>query len=280
MEIKDFSDISYLLPPITKTTEPDSWESEDSALELDFMVLAIEYERSMKRENFDKAADCITQLIEMSKQNPRDFPAYRNEFAELHLKRAYAYAMAKDYDAAVNDLQWIEQHAPVSSGNQAEVLEGIVQLLQGKEATLLQKQAAKGNLLAMLLANQPENLEAPKTEWVILPREEQIQKLVEGRHYTLAIEQIDKMDLHTWDWQKRMQNDKWIALRGVCYALKGNHLQAINELKDHGYYASYNKELAVIYAMAGEKERAEKALKKQFEPDMQSGLIRQWMAKS
>ena len=58
MEIKNFSDISYLLPPITKTTEPDSWDpvSGDSGLQLDFMVLAMEYARSMKRENFAKAA--------------------------------------------------------------------------------------------------------------------------------------------------------------------------------------------------------------------------------
>lgn len=282
MNVKDLSDISYLLPPMTKTTEFDSFDTvtEDSGLYLDYAVLAMEYARSMKRGDYAKAADCATQMIEMMKQHPDPYQARGYEFTTLHLNRAHAYVMAKDYDAATNDLQWVEQHAPIAEGNKAKVVEGMIHLLQGSNSTVLREQAAKGNLLAMLLANQPENLEPPKTEWMVLPREERIQKLVEGRHYEKAIEEIDKMDIKPWDWNNREKNDKMLALRGVCYALRGNHLQAINDLKDRGFFYEYKKELAVIYAMSGEKERAEKVLDKLYEKDMQSALIRQWMEKA
>jgi hypothetical protein len=279
MEIKDLSDISYLLPPMTKTTDFDSLDSvtEDSALMLDYMVLAMEYQRSMKREDYAKAADCATQLIELLKQHPVSFEYRGEQFTSLHEQRAHAYVMAKDYNAALSDLEWVQQHASISVGKKAQVTEGIIHLLQGNNSTVLRDQAAKGNLLAMLLANQPENLEPPKTDWMLLTREERIQKLVEGRHYESVIEEIDRMNIQPWDWNNRVQNDKWLALKGVCYALRGNHTQAISNLKDRGFFENFNPELAVVYTMAGEKERAEKALEKQFDPGIQIALIRQWM---
>lgn len=277
MEIKEISDISYLLPPMTTETElTDS--TADSALWLDYMILSMEYTRSMKREDYVKAADQATQMMEFMKAHQVPFDAQGSQYSMLHVQRAHAYVMAQDYDAALNDLQWVENHAPISAGNQVELCEGVIQLLQGKEATLLQKQAAKGNRLAMLLANAPENLEPPKTEWAILPIEERIQKLAEGRHYGLVIEEIEKMDIKSYNrwWNSTGDNDL-LALRGACYALRGNYLQAINSYKDRSYYSEYNKELAVVYSMAGEHERALKALDKQFQPDIQSDLIRQWM---
>lgn len=277
MEIKEISDISYLLPPMTTETEfTDS--TEDSAFWLDYMILSMEYTRSMKREDYVKAADQATQMMEFIKEHCA-IDSDGSQFSMLHIQRAHAYAMAKDYDAALSDLQWVEHHAPVDTSNQVEVCEGVIQLLQGKDTPLLQKQAAKGNRLALLLANAPENLEPPKTEWLILPIEERIQKLAEGRHYGLVIEEIEKMDINSYNrwWNSTGENDL-LALRGACYALRGNYLQAINSYKNRSYYyPEYNKELAVVYTTAGEKERALKALDKQFQPDIQSDLIRQWM---
>src|SRR5579862_6232404 len=110
MKINDISDVSYLLPPMTKTTESDSTDtSADSGLYLDYMVLVMEYARSMKREDYAKAADCATQMIEISKQIQDGYRYFRgDEFSELHMQRAHAYAMSKDYNAAANDLQWID----------------------------------------------------------------------------------------------------------------------------------------------------------------------------
>lgn len=280
MEIKEISDISYLLPPMTTETEfTDS--TEDSALWLDYMILSMEYTRSMKREDYVKAADQATQMMEFIKNHPAAIDSDGSQFSMLHLQRAHAYAMAKDYDAAFNDLQWVENHARISSGNHVEVCQGMIQLLQENDPSLLQKQAAKGNRIAMLLANAPENAEPPKTEWLILPIEERIQKLAEGRHYGLVIEEIEKMDINSYNrwWNSTGDNDL-LALRGACYALRGNYLQAIHSYKDRSYYSEYNKELAVVYAMAGEKERALKALDQQFQSDLPSDLIRQWMEDS
>ncbi len=283
MEIQDCSDISYLLPPITQTTEIDSLNivEEDSKLYWDYMVQFVEYQRSMKRGDYTKAIESSTQMIETGKQtskNPLQFSV--NDFNRLHQKRAHAYIMAKDYDAADNDLQWVEQHASLSEGNEMEVLRGMVQLLQGKDPTLLQKQAGKGNLLAMLVAGMQENTEPPKTEWMLLSREERIQKLIQGRHYEQAIEELDKMDLNSENWTQ-IEEGKWSALKGVCYALRGNYLQAIRQLKQNTTPFTENHErLAIVYTKAGQKERAEKELGKQFEPDIQSALIRQWMEKN
>lgn len=276
MEIKEISDISYLLPPMT--TETDSTDStEDSDLYMDYIIFSMEYTRAMQKEEYVQAAEFATQLIELAKEHPFRYGSLNDQFIMMRAQRAHAYVMAKDYDAASNDLQWIDQHAPVFAGNQVQVFEGVIQLLQGKEATLLQKQAAKGNRLAMLIANTPENLEPPKTEWLMLPREERIQKLVEGRHYGLVIEEIEKMDIESYMWCNTTSDQDWIALRGACYALRGNFVQAINSFKDQEYSHEYNKELAIVYAMAGQKERALKALDKQRQPDIQSALIQQWI---
>jgi tetratricopeptide (TPR) repeat protein len=281
MEIQNLSDISYLLPSMTQTTECDSLNAaeEDSTLYFDFIVLSAEYQRSMKRGDYTKAIECSTQMLEMGRQNSNPFHISGDDFVTLHEKRAHAYIMAKEYDAAASDLEWIEGHSPLSEGNQAEVLRGMVQLLQGKDPILLQKQAGKGNLLAMLLANLRENTEAPKTEWMLLSREERIQKLVEGRHYEQVIEEIDKMDLNPQNWNQRIENRKWSALKGVCYALRGNYLQAINEFKENNLFTDHQK-LAVVYTKAAQKERAEKELGKRFETDIQSALIHQWMEKN
>lgn len=281
MSINEISDISYLLPPMS--TETDSSESTawDSGLYLDYMILSMEIQRCLKNGDYLDAAEKTTQLIELTKEHPLfayDDSYKVDNFITLRAQRAHCYILAKNYDAALPDLNWITTHGELSRENEVHVLEGLIDILQGREPNGLKGPADRGGRLSLLLLNEPENLESPKTDWLLLPPKERIQKLIEGRHYAAAIEEIDRMDLNSYRWGWNSDNE-FLALRGVCYALRGNYVQAINDYKNCGFFFEQKHELAVIYSMAGEQERALHALKYVDSADIQATLIRQLIEK-
>jgi hypothetical protein len=218
----------------------------------------------MKKKQYREAADAATRLIELIEQNPRFAGPWREQqFTELYGQRAVALALNKDYDAALGDLRWIETHAALSTGYEVQTMIGFIEILQGKEGEALKIPAAKGNPLALLLLQAPENKEPPKTEWLLLSPEDQIRKYVERGHYAQAIEALEKYDLVSTYGSYRSDPD-WLALRGVCYALRGNWVQAAKDLTEahERSFRGYPNELALIYAMAGHRDRAIKILDK------------------
>ena len=202
-----------------------------------------------------------------------------DSFISLHEQRAHCYILAKDYDAALPDLDWVSKHGEISKRDEADVIKGLIDILQGREPSGLKRTAHEGDRLSLLLLNQPENTESPKTDWLLLPPKERIQKLIAESHYAAAIEEIDRLDISPprWGWNS---DNELVALRGVCYALRGNYVQAISDYKCRGVFFKQEHELAVIYSMAGEQERALRVLKDADSTDIHATLIRQWIEKT
>lgn len=278
MEINSLTDIDYLLPPMSETTETDfRWSME--TIWLDVMALSVEAQRCMKKGEYEKGADAITKMIELVKANPklREDYFFGPDMTELHGQRAHFYILARNFNAAAADLEWIEHNASLSTEYDAKFVRGWVELFQGKDSKALRECADRGNLMALLLLNDPENENAPKTEWSFLPLDERIQKLLANRHYAQVIEEIDNG--HRYD-------SEYYAIKGVCYALRGNMLQAIQHLdraqdSSAWYFSDCKNELALVYIMAGQKDRALHVIKKEerFEHNPITELLRMWTEK-
>ena len=278
MKINPLSDIEFILPTVsTPTTDTDdAWTGPEY---YDMMVLVYDYERCMKKGQFREAADAATQMIDLVKQYPAIF-GHIYEWsgaATLYGKRATSLVFAKDYNAALDDLQRISKYAPLSEECELDVAAGLIHLLQGRDGGCLEKSAARSNPLALLLLNAPESQTPPDTVWFFLPDEEKMQKLLQGRHYAEAIQMIDEIDPNSGYWNDSL-DDRWLALRGVCYALRGNLTQAAQDLTraNSHYFSEYRNELALVYAMAGQRDRALKMWKKNPETESMIGeLVRQ-----
>lgn len=263
----EINEMTHLLPPISTETEPNSdiFRREEY---LDLMAYGIEFQRQMEKENYQGAIDAATRLLDLFKQHP-SFLAWKGEdsMAEAHVQRAYAYFMNGDYEAASKDLQWVEAHVNLSGEHQTQKIRGIVEYLAGNGTAALEAAANRGDLMAMLVLNQLENTNPPKTEWLLLSQEDRIQKLIEGKHYAAVIEEINKMPYNRL-FSEKSDEFNWLALRGVCHALRGHYELAVEDLDraDQHWFKHYDLEKALVYAQAGHKEDALKILNKAENP--------------
>ncbi|HSX10311.1 MAG TPA: hypothetical protein VLF94_01145 [Chlamydiales bacterium] len=273
MVINSLSDIEYLLPTLNEDTFNDTVWGETQFLEC--QLLASQYQLSLKQGDFHQAAETLTKLIEFTKRTKEHHSFDLYTFYEMHLERARCYVLAKEYDAALDDIAWISAHAPLRVEQQLQSTEALIQLMQGnKDPLALHAAAAHGDLIALLLLNEPENPSRANPEWALLvPPSERIKQLLAERHYAQALELISPENT-----SYICEGDQ-LAAAGVCYALQGNWVQALKNLTEanHRFGARYTDELALVYSMAGFKERALKVLDHPAEFNVRGELVRQWI---
>ncbi len=262
----EINEITHFLPPISTETEETSFGAGREE-RLDLMAYAIEFKRQMIKENYPAAIDAATHILDILKEHPELITWKPDEsIANIRGQRAFAYFMGGNYEAAGKDLQWIEAHADLSTERQAQKLRGIIEYLAGKGTALLEAAANRGDLMALLVLNQPENTTPPKTEWLNLNQKDKIQKLIEGRHYASLIEEINQMEFpnHRW-FSEDSEERNYLALRGVCHALRGHYELAVQDLDsaDRLWFQRHGFEKALVYAQAGQKEDALKILNKE-----------------
>jgi hypothetical protein len=259
----------------------DEYEKKDvqttKELELEHSNLTADLEKNLKNEDFAKATEVLTQLIDLTEKLMKVDSYYNlRDLSQHYMQRAYCSILAGQLEKGLTDLDWVESHWNPEIQRDAKIVEemavlsvpmelikGLANRLHGSEENALgyfQSAANRGDLLALLILNQQENALPPSPEILILPPAQRIERLVIERHYEAALNEIS---LHSNEFSPyHADKYKLIAYKAVCCALRGNTAEAIEELNRliHGIdgvaFSNFNLHLAVIYAHADQKESA------------------------
>jgi tetratricopeptide (TPR) repeat protein len=257
------TDIDRFFP--TTDTSDMSWGL--NTAELERQALAIEIMKCIRRKDYSKGIEAITQMIDQTRQMMENGQGYflEDELMEIYQVRAGFYVGAGQLDEAFNDIQWIKSHATMYSGKNIESAIWMIQILQGNTGSELQIAANRGDRLARLLLNEGENTSPIPAAILALAPEQRIQKLFADGYYGQAIEEINRYR-NEWHMNHPWQSfDQWTALRGACYALRGNFFQAMtdySEVNHYRYYREFENEMAYVCAMAGHPEKGVEILDK------------------
>lgn len=222
---------------------------------LELMGLKIELQKCLRKDDYAKAADVLSQMISLSEKiDHYDVQPY-------HIRRAYCLILSGQLEEGIADLDWARFHQNQWEKMPMESIKGLAYRFHGEEEKAnseFQLGANRGDLLCQLLLNQKENTNPVAPAILALDPMPRIKQLVIERHYQQAIDEINQHINGLPFWHS--DRIELIKIRATCHALCGNIVAAAEECSSFEYDKDCQLLLAQICFNANHKERALKIL--------------------